>query len=190
MLRSILREFICPVSAALSATRSAAISAAVSALMPAVRGRAFARGMQRWVLLVLIGLLPLQSIAATLQITCATLAQTTSGNRAQPAAGHDHHGMHAPPAASVAHHEHAGAHPGTTTIDPGSEPNVDDAQSWDSAHDSGSCAACALCCLSAALIVSPSSSDAMRPAAGVSFAPAPPLLAGVIPPGIERPPRH
>jgi len=147
--------------------------------------------MRRWVLLVLIGLLPLQSIATTLQITCATLAQTNAGNRAELAAGHDHHGTHAPPATqSVAHHEHTGAHAAAMTTDPGMESNGVDLQSWDSAHDSGSCAACALCCLSAALIVSLSQSDAMRPSAGVSFAPAPPLLAGVIPPGIERPPRH
>ena len=121
---------------------------------------------------LLIAALPLQGFSAALQASCGTGAPHAAADSAAPAqpSVHDAHDAHD---ASTSHHGQHG-----------------DAGDTVAGHGQSSCSACAACCTGAiappsAFPASMACNDA-RPAVSVPA----PLLAGFIPPGLERPPKR
>ena len=139
------------------------------------------RALKTFLLWLLLAALPLQGMAAAIQASCGP-AHLHSG-QAAPAATHNHfHEAGAGHDAAGHDHSHAAADAAR---------NADDASASSakaSAH--GSCSACAACCIGA---TAPPPVSFPAPYRGNSESVAvspPPLVAGFIPGGLERPPKR
>lgn len=124
------------------------------------------RAFHTFLLWILIAALPLQGFAAALQASCGTSAHHAAADMVAPAQSH-------------AQHDHQA-----------SAGHDDDAGDTAAKHKQSSCSACAACCIGA--IAPPSvslASMAYSNAQSAVSSPAP-LLTGVIPPGLERPPKR
>ncbi len=127
---------------------------------------------------LLIAALPIQGMAAAIQATCASENQ---GSAIMMMAPEHHHDM-------ASHgHDHDDHH--VASVDgsadkSGQLPDVADN------HEHSTCSACASCCVGG---VAPPSAAVQTPSYDSSnfvFVSAPSLVAGFIPPSLERPPKH
>jgi hypothetical protein len=136
------------------------------------------RFFKTFLLWLLMAALPLQGFAAGIGTSCGQIAHHGPSESAAPAPPHHHDGD----AANVHHHDAAhGAsmhHPMSADKSPATR------------HGHHSCSACMACCHG---VVAPASTLFLTPWHSASLpavtAPAP-LLTGVIPAGLERPPKR
>ncbi|HEX8886163.1 MAG TPA: hypothetical protein VF797_16880 [Noviherbaspirillum sp.] len=128
--------------------------------------------------LVLLSL-PFQGIAATMQTVCAPMAG--NGSAGMPVSVAVHH--HDDQAMTMAHAD-AGHHGAAVRHDSAS------GKSHDGKHKHATCSLCAHCCVAApALLSGPDPDNACRNSLLVTAAPLP-WLAGIVPSGLERPPKR
>ncbi|MGB6054291.1 MAG: hypothetical protein WBG17_03525 [Burkholderiaceae bacterium] len=138
------------------------------------------RTLQTLLLLLLMASLPLQSGAAAWRLACgpdharqAVMAGSHHGGDHQVAAAHPHqHADHASPAADTA---------GASATDHAPVPDL---------HPHSTCSTCTSCCTGSA---APPPMPGLAPTYATpifSALPSSPLLAGFIPAGLERPPKH
>lgn len=135
------------------------------------------RFLKTLLLWLLLAALPFQGIAAVMKTACGPMELDGSTGVAVSMQSHHHHddeSMHAAHAAAA----------DDTAVKPSP-----DAPS-DAKHTHTACSACASCCVGA--VAPPFASDAISSCSGslpVVTSP-PPLLASVVPGGLERPPKH
>jgi hypothetical protein len=128
--------------------------------------------------LVLLAL-PFQGIAATMQSVCTPSAG--NGSAGVPVSVEFHH--HDSQAMKAAY-AHAGHHDASVGASNASE------ESHDSRHTHAACSLCAHCCVGAyALLSKPGPEPGFRNGLPVTAAPLP-WLAGVVPSGLDRPPKR
>lgn len=135
----------------------------------------FLKTLLLWLMLVA---LPFQGIAASMQTVCAPAAGNGSAGVPAPAQVHHHDD-------TATHMAHADAGHHDASIKPANSPD----NTHDGEHQHAACSACANCCVGAlALLSKPGPDSACRAALPVTAAPLP-WLAGVVPSGLERPPK-
>ncbi len=132
------------------------------------------RALQSFLLWFMIAMMPVQGIAAVIKASCGP----THHNVMQAANEAEHH-----------HHDGVAAHASIDSMFMHASMNADDAPADSDSYKSSFCSACAACCVGAvgppALAVLPSSHGSSESFAVAANSP----LAGVIPAGLDRPPK-
>ena len=137
------------------------------------------RFLKTFLLWLLFAALPLQGVAAAMQMSCGPMAHHDLAGMATSAQTHNHDNH-----ASASHRHDADADQATDHLaSPGEKSSA-------TKHAGSSCSACAACCIGA---VAPPAASLATPAYSSSLpsvvTPAP-LVTGFIPAGLERPPKR